>query len=194
MPRLKTSQTPLTPEERKKRRRCHRKIVNYLKSKIGAAEALAEMHREKLFRPLTWGEYCRWIGMSPTRAYGLMRFFEIYRLLAEKKIHPLPKSEGQTRPLQSLPDDDVVAVWKIAAECEKTVPERTVAAARTAYYHANPDRPQPQKPCKKEATTAAPRPRILSSVGRWLSMLWLLIVRAFLWLVGRFSAGKKGGP
>ena len=96
--------------------------------------------------------------------------------------------------LQSLPDDDVVAVWKIAAECEKTVPERTVAAARTAYYHANPDRPQPQKPCKKEATTAAPRPRILSSVGRWLSMLWLLIVRAFLWLVGKFSAGKKGGP
>ena len=195
MKRIKTSQQvpTLTLQEKKDRKRCHRKIINFRKSKIEAAMAMAEMHEKKLFRPLTFAEYCSRIPMSTKTAYGLMRFVEIHDLLAKNGIQPLPTSEGQTRPVQSLTDEEIVEIWKRAAKNKGRITWETVEAARDAYARGKPNRKPNRKPDQKagkkqQPTNPVPRQGILLSVGRWLFwMAWLLIAGVFLRLLGRFG-------
>ena len=99
-----------------------------------AGAALEEIKRDKLYRPLTWEQYCldKW-GMSHDNAENLVKAARVLANLNNSKITTmvgiLPDCERQCRPLAQLSEQLQIQTWKEAVE---TAPNQQPTAKHVA--------------------------------------------------------------
>jgi hypothetical protein len=111
------SMEALSPEEDECLRRHEDVILKHLGAFLNVGNALMAIRDGKLYRSefQTFAEYCRkrW-DISRVHAHRLLKAAEITQTVLLPMGNILPENERQIRPLISLPEDQIRAVWKRA--------------------------------------------------------------------------------